>query len=128
MATWKELGDGSLAAAKHLFSAGQYRSSVSRAYYAAYCALTSSLAQQGVAFGRGWNNPPHEQLPRLVRGNLQAPEWQRREINHALRRLRLHREDADYRPAAEVGQIVARDCLRDASMIIQRMEAADDPG
>ena len=124
MPTWKELSDGSLSAAKHLNAAGHYRSSVSRSYYAAYCSLTSALAELGVTFGRGWNNPPHEQLPRLVRGNLQIPDWQKRQINEALRRLRYHREDADYRPARDVDQSVARDCLRDASMIVQKMETA----
>lgn len=126
MATWKEMGEDALRAAKQLHDQEHYRSSVSRSYYAAYCVLTHALEEQHVTFGRGWNNPPHEQLPRLVRGNLPLPEWHKREINQALRRLRLHREDADYRPAGPVDRTVALDCLRDASMIVQRLESSDD--
>jgi uncharacterized protein (UPF0332 family) len=126
VATWEELSDEALRAAKKLFDDEIYRSSISRSYYAVYCRLTSVLVRQRIDFARGWNNPAHEQLPRLVRGRLRVPEWDRRTISTALRRLRLSRENADYRPPAPVGRSEALECLHDAAMIVRRLEKADE--
>ncbi|MBM3240217.1 hypothetical protein FJZ31_28360 [Candidatus Poribacteria bacterium] len=62
MATWRELSLECLRVAKMLAGKGYWRSSVNRAYYAAYCVVTSELVARDVRFARGWNNPAHEQL------------------------------------------------------------------
>jgi len=120
LATWTEMSDDCFRAAEQLFKADHYRSSVSRSYYAAYCSLTAALTSAHVTFARGWGNPGHEQLPRLIRNHLPVADWRRRWINSALRSLRLHRESADYRPAGPVDRAVARQCLRGASIIRQQ--------
>src|SRR5688500_15168993 len=109
-----------LAAAKELMDTSRYRSSVNRSYYSAYCAITSLITERRVALARGWNNPPHEQLRRLVQGRSDLSVSEPRRINRALRRLRLHRENADYRPLAQVDRQVALACIHDAGMIVDR--------
>ena len=126
MATWEEMSRDSIVAARELMTAGRIRSSVSRSYYAAYAALTGALIRRGVQFGRGGNNPPHEQLPRLILANLSQPEFRRRQLAAALRRLREARVAADYMPAPEVDASQARDALRDASGICRALEVRDD--
>jgi hypothetical protein len=59
---------------------GHWRSSVSRSYYAAYCAVTSELVGRGVSFPHGRKNPGHEQLPNLVLHNLTLPMNVRRQL------------------------------------------------
>src|SRR5436190_21436449 len=102
LATWEELSRDSLRAAKLLERDGHLRSSVSRAYYAAYCAIARELAARGVRFPHGWNNPSHEQMPDLVAHNLPLPSGTRRRMNSYIRLLRGLREDADYRPGASI--------------------------
>ena len=120
MATWKELSDDSLAAAKALLRQGCLCSCISRAYYAAYSAATSELRKaKGVRFRYGWSNPSHEQLPRLIRGKLSLPESSRRELLRAIRRLRMAREDADYRPAVSIDRILAVNIVRAACLFVR---------
>jgi uncharacterized protein (UPF0332 family) len=125
VATWDDLAEDSLSAAKTLFESGHYRSCATRCYYAAYAALTRRFLDAGLAFGRGWNNPPHEQMARLVRGNLRVADWEKQQIGRCLRRLRVSRENADYRPRIVVDEATAKQCLRDASAILLRLEAND---
>jgi uncharacterized protein (UPF0332 family) len=56
--TWKGMSLARLRAAKALLDLGFYRDSVSRSYYAAYCAATSRVVGHGSSFVRG--NPSHE--------------------------------------------------------------------
>jgi uncharacterized protein (UPF0332 family) len=120
--TWRELSLDSLLAAQVLLAAGHLRSSVSRSYYAAYCAISSELARRGVSFARGWANPSHEQLPALVRNALVLSPNTRRQLNQAIRRLRTARENADYRPGVLVDRADAIAAVRDALMIVQALE------
>lgn len=73
MATWQELSRDNFQAATKLLNEGHLRSSVSRAYYAAYCAVTAELVGQGVQFAHGWNNPAHDQLPELILNTMRLP-------------------------------------------------------
>jgi uncharacterized protein (UPF0332 family) len=116
VATWRELSAEALAAARALLDRGYFRSCVTRAYYAVYAAATSELtAMKGVAFPFGWGNPSHQQLPGLIRSRLtQHSERNRRELVKAIRRLRMAREDADYRPGASVDRTLALNVVRDA--------------
>ncbi len=119
MATWQELSSDCLRSAKVLLDNGLLRRSISSAYYAAYCAVTSHLVAHGVDFAHGWNNPAHEQLPNLVLNNTTLPRNTRYQINKAIRRLRMAREDADYRPAVIIDRRRALDCLHDAGDVLQ---------
>ena len=122
MATWKELSLDNLEAAQALVAGEHWRSSVSRSYYAAYCAVSQRLAEKGVQFARGWNNPAHDQLLALIRNGLTLPPGARHRTATALRRLRLARETADYRPGNPVGRALALASYRDAGSVLQMME------
>jgi uncharacterized protein (UPF0332 family) len=121
LATWQELSLDGLRAAKMLAGEGYWRSSVSRSYYAAYCAVTSGLVVGGLRFGRDWHNPPHEHLLRLMTHNLTLSQDVRRRLRRCMRILRHAREDADYRPGITVDRPMALDCLRDAIVVLQDM-------
>lgn len=104
-----------------LFRHGLYRGAVNRAYYAAYCSVVGCLATEFVVPDRpvGRRNPSHERLPALLIGHLLATErMNARELEEALVRLRLSREDADYAPSANVDGAVALDAVRDAEVVI----------
>jgi uncharacterized protein (UPF0332 family) len=126
LATWIEMSRDSLQAAKALLKEGRLRSSISRSYYAAYCAVTRDLVERGVGFAHGWQNPAHEQLPGLVLHNTDWTRNLRDEINKAIRRLRDAREDADYRPGAWIDRRVAVNALRDADFVAQRLGVYDE--
>jgi len=126
VATWQELSLECLRAAKMLAGEGYCRSSVSRSYYAAYCAVTSKLVARGVRFARGWNNPPHEQLLNLITHNLTLPRNVRRRLKKLIRILRHAREDADYRPGISVGRATALNCIRDAIVVLKDLVVQDE--
>ena len=107
-------------AAQRLLEAECYRSSVSRAYYAAYAAITSSLVRQKITLGHRGNNPGHAGLPVYVLKNLTLlPLTARFEINKALRRLYRKRAEADYVAAAAVDRDAAKKTLRDLNRVLQ---------
>ena len=124
--TWQDLSLDCLRAAKVLVSEGQWRSSVNRSYYTAYCAVTSELVARGVGFARGWNNPPHEQLLSLVTHNLALPQDVRRRFRKIIRILRHAREDADYRPGVSIDRTIALDCIRDAIVVLRGLGIPDE--
>ena len=121
MATWTELSQEALQAAKSLAGQGLWRSSINRSYYAAYCAVTSELVRRRVSFARGWNNPAHEQVPDLIEHNLSLPRATRRRLKRIMRVLRRVREDADYRPAIVIERAHALDSLRMAAVVLKEM-------
>lgn len=122
MATWRELSLDNLEASKALLAGEYWRSSISRSYYAAYCAVSQRLAEKGVRFARGWNNPAHDQLLALIRNGLTLPPQARHPMAAALRRLRLARESADYRPGYPVEKALALASYRDAGLVLRMME------
>ncbi|MCA9411398.1 MAG: HEPN domain-containing protein [Candidatus Omnitrophica bacterium] len=111
----------SLRSSKDLRDNGYWRSSVSRAYYAAYAAITGSLGTQ--SFPRGWNNPSHAGLPNQISNEGSLPESVRRKLKRNIRILRNMREDADYRPQRVVGKNEAIDALHNSSEILKLLEA-----
>lgn len=123
MATWRELSLDSLQSAEKLLLEGHWRSSVSRSYYAAYCAVSEQLVRRGVRFAHGWNNPSHDQVSALIRSGLALPLSARRQLGRAVRRLRTARENADYRPGLEVDRSLALACVHDAVLVIQTLES-----
>jgi uncharacterized protein (UPF0332 family) len=123
MVTWDDMSSEALRAAKTLLKEECYRGCVSRAYYSAYCAAADRLVGKGVRFRHGWQNPAHEQLPDLIRtrfvGISRADLW---ELIKTIRRLRIQRTDADYRPRVNVDLSFARNALRDASYFRRMLE------
>lgn len=88
MATWAEVSLESYEAALVLLGEGHYRSSISRAYYAAYAAVTAKLENDNkVQFRHKLNNPSHEQLLALAASNLNRKQYSqtyRKEISKSL--------------------------------------------
>ena len=119
MATWTEMALEAKGAAERLMSrkteATHPRSACSRAYYAAYAAVTSVLPP-GTPMAHG-GNPSHQQLPALTTTLSRYPLHTRRAIRQALSRLYKRRLDADYAPGSAVTDAVARNCLRDCALV-----------
>ena len=106
-----------LRAAKALLDGGFYRDSVSRSYYAAYCAATSRVIHLDGQFAGGRRNPSHEQLPDLIANTGDIAVAARRQIKKSLRFLRQAREDADYRPHALISRTTALDSVQEAILV-----------
>lgn len=122
MATWSELSRESLKAAGAAMRSECYRSSVSRAYYAAYAAVAGALCQRSLQFADDRLGPSHAQLGSMVCGNLShLSQKQRREIARKLRFLYESRLDADYRPTRSVDLPAARNAMAYASFVAGRM-------
>lgn len=119
MATWQELGIDSLVAARQLSRTDRLRSSVSRAYYAAYSAVAQHMVAQTVDFPHGWNNPAHEQITRWLESNRRFATNRRRRLVKALRRLRKAREDADYRPGISLNKSEVLELLKEAALVFR---------
>ena len=119
METWQQLSEDALRAAEVLLREGHYRSSVSRSYYAAYCAATNEIVKKLTTFSYGWKNPSHEKVPTYVQSNLTLPQTKKDTISTLINTLRLSREDADYRPQVEVDEQIAHNCVRDAAAVQQ---------
>jgi uncharacterized protein (UPF0332 family) len=119
--TWKEISRENLVAAKSLVLDARWRSSVSRAYYAAYAAVAGEL--DGLAaYPRGRFGPSHDLLPQIVvtyLTNLRLHD--RRTIAAAARRLYRYRIAADYEPPRTVGQTEATESIRDASFVMRKI-------
>ncbi len=105
--------------AEALLREGYFRSSVSRSYYAAYCASTSEIVKNLSTFPNGWHNPPHEKVPGYIQNNLGVSQTGKNTLKRLMRILRGFREDADYRPYRQVDIQAARDCVRDARRVQQ---------
>src|SRR4051794_32034042 len=96
--TWSAMAGDNLVAAKSLLADARWRSAASRAYYAAYSAVTAKLEGRA-SFPRGWHNPSHDHLAKLIMNYLTefaVPE--RRKLMTASRRLLRKRVASDYRP------------------------------
>lgn len=117
METWRQLSGGSLRAAEILFREGEYRSCISRAYYAAYCAATEEIVKKLTTFPNAWNNPPHIKVSVYIQNNLTLAPTKKQRIIRRINILRLYRENADYRPQTTISEQVARNCIRAAAAI-----------
>lgn len=119
---WEAMSQERLRAAKALLDARFYRDSISRSYYAAYCAATSQVIDRGIVFANGRRNPSHEQLPELVANVPGLALSERRRVKQLLRSLRRAREDADYRPHAFVERVTAQDAIYSAMALLEILE------
>ena len=120
MADWDELSRDSWRAAQELRDKGRLRSSVSRAYFAAYCGATHALSKKHLRYPKGRNNPPHEAVDTLVENYLsEYPRNTRRRVGNALRILRNARETADYRPGHTVDLELTINWFHHAALVIK---------
>ena len=81
-----------------------WRTAVSRAYYAAYSAVSNLMTAQGVSLPHDWKNPAHDQVIRWLASQKSWGKGRRRTLVKALRSLRRGREDADYRPGVSLSK------------------------
>jgi len=122
---WWNMAQGSLKAAQELEVFGEQRSSVSRAYYAAYQAATALLlyAKQVPPAGReAWsheatpealNNLPPKIVPAATQGDLES----------RLRRLYEMRLVADYRSEENITSSGSRIVVRSAAFFLRTISS-----
>jgi uncharacterized protein (UPF0332 family) len=124
---WRRTARATLETAKHLREREDYRSCVSRAYYATYQAATFVCLIHGddVHFPADWNNPTHEQLPDLIANNGGFALNARRTARKILRELRALREDSDYRMGRTVDAKTVKAALLMATSLFERLEIED---
>ena len=118
---WLLMARGSLAAAQVLAAQGEARSGASRAYYAAYQAVTAILLYHGMtppADREAWS---HDATPDLLRRLAQTMLRQdrRKDIAQRLSDLYDWRLTADYISTAEVEKSPLKIALKDASFIVE---------
>jgi uncharacterized protein (UPF0332 family) len=125
VATWLEMSQDSLIAAQKLLREGHFRSSVSRAYYSAYYPVTHRLSRKRMQFPKGWKNPSHVQVIKLIKAHFRLPPNKERKALQAMRRLRQGREDADY-PAISIDKSEGIQYLKEAALVIKTLEMSDE--
>jgi len=121
MANWHELGEENLRAAKLLLDKGLFRSSVSRAYYAAYSTLTGLFRGKSVKFRFGDSNPSHDQLLALAANNLNVSRFGKGtqfRLKKVTRDLQAARIAADYMPGRTIDENIARQMVRNAAFVV----------
>ena len=123
-AQWRETALKTLETAKHLNKRDDYRSCVSRAYYAAYQAATSVCVLHGDAanFPHGWHNPAHDQLPGLIDKNGDLTLSVRQAAIKYLDNLRALRETADYRMGFTIDGVSALTAVKAADKLFNLLE------
>ena len=119
MATWVELSQESLRAAGLALRSECYRSSVSRAYYAAFAAVVSMLDEKGVKFTKGRYGPSHQKVPQMIKKHMPGLAIHRRaKLLAAMNLLYKLRLDADYKPPRTVDLGSARQSLISATLVL----------
>lgn len=125
MATWQELGEEHLRAAKVLKDKRMLRGAINRAYYAAYAVATHTLNESGATVNIGERqNPSHAQIAQLVRHNLDPRRFtdqDRQNLSRRVRQLQRFRVMADYDPSSYIDSGIATDCVRDAVYVSDRL-------
>ncbi len=118
---WYQMAQGSLAAAVLLKTQGEARSSASRAYYAAYQAVTAVLLYQGMMPPEGREAWSHEATPELfwkLSGTVLTQDA-RRDASSRLEASYALRVHADYVSIAELTELALRGSIKDASFILK---------
>ena len=109
---WNDLAKDNQMAANEMLRAKRWRSSVSRAYYAAYSAATERLVRHRIAMPLGRTIPTHRALPNLIRYNLTRLSYPLRgQTANAIKKLYHLRLMADYMPGVVVDENEARVAL-----------------
>ncbi|MCX6358362.1 MAG: HEPN domain-containing protein [Armatimonadetes bacterium] len=117
---WADAGVDALDAANELRAADHLRSSVSRAYYAAYSFVAAALVvEAGITFREGRMGPDHASLAALVAEHMaagMAPRV-RAGVRRGLRALYQARLVADYNPGQLISEDQAREALQKATAV-----------
>jgi hypothetical protein len=101
------------------------RPGVTRAYFAAYCAVTARLHAQGLNQFGEQSNPPHRIVPDLINDNLAGLRVnQRQQLGRAVRRLYKRRIVADYQPRYTVDDRTGHEALRDMNLVREILGAS----
>ena len=116
------MAEQSYTAAEQLRRLRNHRSCISRAYYAAFSAITSAIRKRTAEFPQGFEHPPHVQVGRFVKRHLtQFKSIERDAIRNAVDRLRFARHDADYRRDADPKEDDVRKAMFDARYILETL-------
>jgi hypothetical protein len=126
--TWFELASDARKAASRLVSEN-YRSCLSRAYYAAYSKVTFELAgMAGITFPAGDEGPKHPGrtgtggIRRLIETHMTRLEDARRmKLSELVGRLYTLRIVADYRPSMDVDPRDAREAVSIMKILFSRV-------
>jgi uncharacterized protein (UPF0332 family) len=119
---WRDLASEHFLSAQILLLNGHWRSAISRAYYATYCGVTWKALQRGpITFSSGYQNPSHEAIPGLIRNKCVSPGPQADALIESCTLLRYFRIDADYKPHSAVDGAIARDVIREASLVLSAL-------
>lgn len=121
MATWQSISKDNLRAAKTLASL-RFRSTVSRAYYAAFAAVAAELQRVSHEFPHGWETPRHKDVTRLIEIHGD-PAW-KLEVKGHMSELYKLRVDADYSSKAGHDLGLAMHSIRLASRVMRLMKVA----
>jgi uncharacterized protein (UPF0332 family) len=123
---WDAIGRENLRAARGLKGSKHWRSSVSRAYYAAFDVLNHVLLP-AEAPPAGYRTHRHQQLTGLVRRHLTRLTASRnRSLRTTITRLYNARLAADYDERMSHDETVALNALRDALAVFHCLEVAHE--
>ena len=118
--TWQEISRDSLRAANALYNDGNWRGATSRAYYAAFSAVTQRLPNTAIPLR--YTAPRHRDLQALIDVHLGQMAWhQRAAVKSAVGRTYAQRLAADYNPAYNVDRAVAKQAINDAAGVLRRL-------
>lgn len=123
MASWAQMSLDSLKAANDLHKIGRARSAASRAYFAAYAAVTSKLPR-GMVFAEGRPNPSHSRLHEVASNNAAShlSPLLRRDLARIVRTLRANRVASDYDQGTTVDDTTALQSVRHAARVLDLLE------
>ena len=116
LAAWSEISRDNWKAAQALRE--RYpRSSVSRAYYAAFSALTQKFAHKRLAFS-GKESPRHRDIPDMVNQAFSSRD-RAGEIRRNIRALYAMRLNADYSAGRSTDAQAAREAIRSSAVVLR---------
>jgi uncharacterized protein (UPF0332 family) len=120
MPGWDEIAADNFQSANCLGKAGHWRSCVSRAYYAAFSAVTHVLTGK-VTFRQNREAPDHKEVPKLIDCYLKdLPDASK--VTKAVRRLYNGRLEADYKSGRTVDKATALGARRDAYTVCKYLK------
>lgn len=122
MPGWDEIARENLKAAQLLAARCYFRSCASRAYYAAFSAVSFALRTHG-PFEFGRETPAHQRIATLIQEHLgsRLSSVKLRDVKSTIRRLYNERINADYRSGITLNRSAAMQSQRDAHAICRAM-------
>ena len=119
MASWLNIAKGNHRAARLLENAKEYRSAVSRYYYAGFSAVSEAL-EPFVTLPTQRETPSHQRIPLLIERHLPGlSDTNRRTLKRAMRILYEARLKADYRSGITTDAAVSMVSRRQVVLVLQ---------